>query len=327
MRRRRSTSKSAVAKTAAIRPLTAQVTTEMALTPEQAEHVAEDLAHVGQQQVGRGGGGEDPAHRVEGEVDQRRGEREPGQARRGGRRHGPVVAGRRAARQRRRGGRPAVTARSTAGPLRSRVAGCRAPLLQAVTDSEKDAAQVSAALRGDTAAHRALYDRHRPAVWRVARGFGDFDADDVDDVVQESFVRAFREPGQAEGAGALRPVAAHHRPQPRPVAAGPAPRRRGHGRGALARGRGGRHRGRSRSPIPRPAPSWSWSAGSSPSCRRGRRRRRSTSSTSRGRCRPGRSPTGSGVGKSAITMRLERFRAKVKRRVLAEVARLRGEGS
>lgn len=34
-----------------------------------------------------------------------------------------------------------------------------------------------------------------------------------------------------------------------------------------------------------------------------------------------------GVGKSAITMRLERFRAKVKRRLLAEVARLRGEES
>ncbi len=34
-----------------------------------------------------------------------------------------------------------------------------------------------------------------------------------------------------------------------------------------------------------------------------------------------------GVGKSAITMRLERFRAKVKRRVLAEVARLRGDRS
>jgi RNA polymerase sigma-70 factor (ECF subfamily) len=34
-----------------------------------------------------------------------------------------------------------------------------------------------------------------------------------------------------------------------------------------------------------------------------------------------------GVGKSAITMRLERFRAKVKRRVLAEVARIRGEES
>jgi RNA polymerase sigma-70 factor (ECF subfamily) len=34
-----------------------------------------------------------------------------------------------------------------------------------------------------------------------------------------------------------------------------------------------------------------------------------------------------GVGKSAITMRLERFRGKVKKRILAEVARLRGEGS
>ena len=34
-----------------------------------------------------------------------------------------------------------------------------------------------------------------------------------------------------------------------------------------------------------------------------------------------------GVGKSAVTMRLERFRTKVKKRILAEVARLRGEGS
>ena len=34
-----------------------------------------------------------------------------------------------------------------------------------------------------------------------------------------------------------------------------------------------------------------------------------------------------GVGKSAITMRLERFRAKVKKKVLAEVARLRGDES
>ena len=34
-----------------------------------------------------------------------------------------------------------------------------------------------------------------------------------------------------------------------------------------------------------------------------------------------------GVGKSAVTMRLERFRAKVKKKVLAEVARLRGEES
>ncbi len=34
-----------------------------------------------------------------------------------------------------------------------------------------------------------------------------------------------------------------------------------------------------------------------------------------------------GVGKSAVTMRLERFRARVKRRLVAEVARLRGEES
>jgi len=33
------------------------------------------------------------------------------------------------------------------------------------------------------------------------------------------------------------------------------------------------------------------------------------------------------VGKSAITMRLERFRGRVKARLLAGVARLRGDGS
>jgi RNA polymerase sigma-70 factor (ECF subfamily) len=44
---------------------------------------------------------------------------------------------------------------------------------------------------GDRVALRALYDRHRPAVFRAARAFASLDAADVDDVVQDAFVRAF----------------------------------------------------------------------------------------------------------------------------------------
>lgn len=59
-------------------------------------------------------------------------------------------------------------------------------------DGNAEAQRVARAVSGDRAALRALHDIHRPAVYRVARSFATFDADDVDDVVQETFVRAFR---------------------------------------------------------------------------------------------------------------------------------------
>ena len=56
---------------------------------------------------------------------------------------------------------------------------------------EDDARWVAEAVGGNREAHRTLFERYRSAVARVARGFADLDEDEVQDVVQESFVRAF----------------------------------------------------------------------------------------------------------------------------------------
>jgi RNA polymerase sigma-70 factor (ECF subfamily) len=64
---------------------------------------------------------------------------------------------------------------------------------------------VARAAAGDPVAQRALYDAMRPAVHRVAASFAQFDADDVEDVVQESFVRAFKHLAQLENPARLRP--------------------------------------------------------------------------------------------------------------------------
>jgi RNA polymerase sigma-70 factor (ECF subfamily) len=58
-----------------------------------------------------------------------------------------------------------------------------------------DAELVAQALRRGASAARAeeeLYRRYRAGVARLAATFSDLDADEVEDVVQESFVRAFR---------------------------------------------------------------------------------------------------------------------------------------
>ncbi|MFZ5444852.1 MAG: RNA polymerase sigma factor [Myxococcota bacterium] len=44
---------------------------------------------------------------------------------------------------------------------------------------------------GDAAASREVFRRYRPMVRRLVSGFGQFDRDDVDDLVQETFMRAF----------------------------------------------------------------------------------------------------------------------------------------
>lgn len=51
---------------------------------------------------------------------------------------------------------------------------------------------VARAAQGDEQALAELYRRSRPAVVRLVRAFAVLDADEVEDVVQESFVRAFR---------------------------------------------------------------------------------------------------------------------------------------
>jgi RNA polymerase sigma-70 factor (ECF subfamily) len=56
------------------------------------------------------------------------------------------------------------------------------------------------ATRGEQTAFRELYRRFRPLLVRLAGGFAALDADEVEDVVQESFVRAFRSLGSLRSA-------------------------------------------------------------------------------------------------------------------------------
>ncbi len=54
-------------------------------------------------------------------------------------------------------------------------------------------ALIERAAQGDQAAFRELYRRFRPSVRRVAQGFPALGPSEVEDVVQETFVRAFKE--------------------------------------------------------------------------------------------------------------------------------------
>lgn len=184
---------------------------------------------------------------------------------------------------------------------------------------------MSAAIAGHEAALRTLYDRHRPLAWRLARGFADLDADDVDDVVQESFVRAFRSLASLKDPGRFGPwllTITRNRSLSR-----------------LARRRAGadlaeelsREAETSAGEADLPDPE----AGAEVEVVRrviaelpeGPEKETVRLFYLEGELSAREIAERLGVGKSAITMRLERFRAKVKRRVLAEVARLRGDGS
>jgi RNA polymerase sigma-70 factor (ECF subfamily) len=71
----------------------------------------------------------------------------------------------------------------------------QAPRLKLVPRPKADADLVAEALGPGAAARLAeeeLYRRYRGAVVRLASSFTELDCDEVDDVVQESFVRAFR---------------------------------------------------------------------------------------------------------------------------------------
>jgi RNA polymerase sigma-70 factor (ECF subfamily) len=60
-----------------------------------------------------------------------------------------------------------------------------------VTDAILVARALSGGARGKIA-EEELYRRYRPAVSRLALSFSELDADEADDVTQEAFVRAFR---------------------------------------------------------------------------------------------------------------------------------------
>jgi RNA polymerase sigma-70 factor (ECF subfamily) len=189
-----------------------------------------------------------------------------------------------------------------------------------------DAALVARAAAGDRAAFRALYDRHRPAVHRLVRAFATLDPDDADDVVQDAFIRAFSsiskltQPGRF---GAWILTIARNRALSR------LGRRRAAEKlseeltaeaGALAE---------RVAAIPEPGLEAELKVVRKVVAElpEGPEKETVRLFYLQGELSAREIAERLGVGKSAVTMRLERFRAKVKRRILAEVARLRGEGS
>jgi RNA polymerase sigma-70 factor, ECF subfamily len=192
--------------------------------------------------------------------------------------------------------------------------------------SAEDAAAVQAAARGDRAGHRALYDRHVAAVRRLARGFAALDPDDVEDVVQDAFVRAFQNLGKLEEPGRFGPwvlAIARNRALSRLA------RRRAGAELAEELTREAEALAEAETGLPDPGAEAELEV-----VRRviaelpdGPEKETVRLFYVEGELSAREIAARLGVGKSAITMMLERFRAKVKRRILAEVARLRGEES
>jgi RNA polymerase sigma-70 factor (ECF subfamily) len=191
---------------------------------------------------------------------------------------------------------------------------------------QDDAELVSRAVAGDRGALRALHDRHRPAVVRLARAFAALDQDDAEDVVQEAFVRAFAslpKLSQADRFGPWLLTIARNRALSRLA------RRRAVERLSEDLGREAESLGEDVAALPDPA------AGAELDLVRrivaelpeGPEKETVRLFYVEGKLSAREIAVRLGVGKSAVTMRLERFRAKVKRRVLAEVAKLRGGGS
>lgn len=201
-----------------------------------------------------------------------------------------------------------------------------APGEPAETGARDDALLVERALAGDRTAFRALYDRHRPVAWRLVRAFASLDPDDAEDVLQDAFVRAFAHLGKLTRPDRFGPwllAIARNRAVSRLA------RRR-----ALERLAGD---------LSREAEALAAEVSSLPELDAGAELevvRKIVAELPEGpeketvrlfylegELSARQIAARLGVGKSAITMRLERFRARVKRRILAEVARLRGEGS
>lgn len=65
------------------------------------------------------------------------------------------------------------------------------------------AREVDGAQKGEDWACRALFRRFRPSVVRLLEGFGGLDQDDREDIVQETFTRAFRGVARLKAAGAF----------------------------------------------------------------------------------------------------------------------------
>ena len=85
------------------------------------------------------------------------------------------------------------TSTATAAPRRIWPAAARALSLVPTLETDAELVRRAIAGRGQGAlAEEELYRRFRPAVARLAGSFNELDADEAEDVVQEAFVRAFR---------------------------------------------------------------------------------------------------------------------------------------
>lgn len=185
---------------------------------------------------------------------------------------------------------------------------------------------VARAAAGEPVALRALYDAHRPDVYRVARSFGGLGSDDVEDVVQESFVRAFRHLGKLQQHARFLPwllTIARNRSLSRLA------RRQADAATATEYGREAEAHLEVESGPPDLEAELELDVVRRviASLPEGPEKETVHLFYVEGKLSAREIAERLGVGKSAITMRLERFRAKVKKRILAEVARLRGERS
>jgi RNA polymerase sigma-70 factor (ECF subfamily) len=72
-----------------------------------------------------------------------------------------------------------------------------------VGSSEELTQWVRRAARGEESAYAELYQRTRPLVTRLTAGFATLDADEVEDVIQETYVRAFKALPRLKEAGAF----------------------------------------------------------------------------------------------------------------------------
>jgi RNA polymerase sigma-70 factor (ECF subfamily) len=219
-------------------------------------------------------------------------------------------------------GAPAVRARMGRGGVRSNLPRVTLNPRGNVPDVET----VLRAAAGDPMAQRALYDGCRPAVFRVARSFASLDPDEVDDVVQESFVRAFRHLARLQDPARLLPwllTIVRNRALTRLA------RRRSDADAVADLGREAEVQGSNEVHPAEPEPHLEVEL-----VRRiiealpeGAEKETVRLFYVDGELSAREIAEKLGVGKSTITMRLERFRAKVKRRILSEVAALRGEES
>ena len=194
------------------------------------------------------------------------------------------------------------------------------------TPGAGDGQLVARARAGDERALRSLYDRWRPSVFRVARSFDHLDRDEVEDVVQDTFVRAFQRLDSLAESARFGPwilTIARNRALTRLA------RRRKAADLAdeLAREAAVQCEEAAAAPAPSREAELEVVRTVISELPEGPEKETVRLYYVEGNASTREIAARFGVGKSAITMRLERFRAKVKRRLLAQMARLRGEES